>query len=102
MDAPYEAVECTAKLKFPYSKTDILLAFAIELTGIHYPESAGKFVEINALRPDPRDYKEFIVESMSYSGTKVIILLETVKYTDMYVKNPKYIIYNGVLFRNIR
>ena len=100
MDGSYEAIEAIGKLKFPYSKSDVLLAFALELSNI--PDLKNIYIELNALRPDIRDNKEFLIESMSYSGAKVIVLFETVKYTDVYVKNPKLIIYKSISFKNIR
>lgn len=58
--------------------------------------------DLNAFRPDFRDYKNMLKILSSEKGMEMIVLYENVKYTDKKVMIPRYVIAKGVRFVNAR
>lgn len=100
---PYYAKNVVAKVKFSYSKTSTdkssEIPFAIEFT---HSDAKIELWDLNAFRPDFRDYKEILKQLSSEKGLKMIVLYENIKYTDKKVMIPRFIVAKGMRFVNVR
>jgi len=96
----YIAKKIIAKERNNFSEKDKKL-FAIEFID----KNKMQYWDLNAFRPDPRDYKEFM--SKLSLGCKIIVLYERIGENNILI--PRYVIWNSkikdmgvVYFANVR
>lgn len=91
-----------AKVRYPRSVPDnekSSLPFAIEF--IH-PGKKIELWDLNSFRPDFRDYEDILKKMSHKKGYEMIVLYETVKYTDKNAMIPRYAVVEGRSFVNVR
>lgn len=105
----FYAKDVVAKVRYSYSKKsndyrslpteNLEIPFAIEFV---HSDKQLELWDLNAFRPDFRDYKNMLKQLSSENGMEMIVLYENVKYTDKKVMIPRYVIAKGVRFVNVR
>lgn len=105
----FYAKDVVAKVRYSYSKNNnhtssptnknLEMPFAIEFV---HSDKHLELWDLNAFRPDFRDYKNMLKQLSSENGMEMIVLYENVKYTDKKVMIPRYVIVNGIRFVNVR
>jgi len=105
----YHAKNVVAKIRYSYSKKDkdyrllstenLETPFAIEFV---HSDKKLELWDLNAFRPDFRDYENILNQLSSQKGMEMIVLYENVKYTDKKVMVPRYVIVKGIRFVNVR
>lgn len=106
----YYAKDVVAKVRYSYSKKDnyhsslltkenLEMPFAIEFL---HSDKHLELWDLNAFRPDFRNYENMLKQLSSENGMEMIVLYENVKYTDKKAMTPRYVIVNGIRFVNVR
>jgi len=105
----FYAKNVMAKVRYPQSGEKKIIKdtstnkhtspFAIEF--IHTDKKLELW-DLNSFRPDFRDSINIFKQLSREDGLEIIVLYETVKYTNKKVMIPRYIVTEGVSFINIR
>lgn len=88
----YYAQTLKATLKYPTGKNKPYGLFILDKNGY----KSEVIMDLSAFRPDIKDY----IKGNNFVA--IIVLYEKTKYTDDDSMFPRYILYEGVLFTNVR